>query len=286
MNSEGNIFSADRFRRYFALYLASSRKNLLALAGGTALVVLIIMVFPELVSNFSSYKNLSYNAMHYPVKSDPMWNTILPVLCFTAAIYLTITGSLLFSSMKDKTGRMRTLTLPASNLEKALTGFLVYIVGGLLLFFISVFVGDLVRVALVKMFAFNPHLGKLLPYTRIFTERPEVILVVEALMAVMLFFQSLYALGGIYWYRFSYVKTLVYLYVLQFVCIIAGVLSYAIFFSNARPELRHQEFFENLFTNHIAVVGWSLAAFTVVVLVGIYSLAYWRFRQSDLVHRW
>lgn len=73
------------------------------------------------------------------------------------AIYMVISGSMMFNNMKSKQMRISFLLLPASNLEKFMSRWLITTVGALVVFFAALVAADAMRAAFDLVVGVNPY---------------------------------------------------------------------------------------------------------------------------------
>ncbi len=169
-------------------------------------------------------------------------NSILPIekqsaiaLCWVLGVFgivVSVFASLMFNGLRDKTERVNHLMSPASVLEKFLVQLTIYLVGGIVAFFVCAQLADLVRIALMNIFVgesnivppinfvtgvFDIEKLRIWPFSNNFGE----MLSSFTLIVWILFSFALYMLGAALWPKLSFLKTLAATYVIQMVFMFA-----------------------------------------------------------------
>lgn len=169
-------------------------------------------------------------------------NSILPIekqsaiaLCWVLGVFgivVSVFASLMFNGLRDKTERVNHLMSPASVLEKFLVQLTIYLVGGIVTFFVCAQLADLVRIALMNIFVgesnivppinfvtgvFDIEKLRIWPFSNNFGE----MLSSFTLIVWILFSFALYMLGAALWPKLSFLKTLAVTYVIQMVFMFA-----------------------------------------------------------------
>lgn len=195
---------------------------------------------------------------------------------FIISIALTILGSLTFSSMSSKRKRISTLMLPASVSQKFWLRFLIYTVGGTVLLVLGVLLSYLIAELAFEGAKYgNIWTGLTFMYR---DENLGGRLILIIIIGIMWLYSgnSIYALGSAFWPRLSWIKTWIILIAVQW-----GVSIVMIFgaFSNIN--------FEAL-VDFMIEAGpdfwlWMIVIFMTLFNVGCWALAYWRFRNTQIV---
>lgn len=215
-------------------------------------------------------------------KEDPVWNFemffTLAILYFMAML----SASLIMERMKGKTGRTAMLMTPATQFEKFLVRWLVFTVGYLISFLIAWRLADCTRVLIYKMIYPELEQIRLLPLVRFvsdghnsapFNNTDQLLLGVFG----FLFNQSLFVLGGVLWPKNSFVKTVVALMIVLIVYVsIGGWLA---------NMLLSGHYFQGSLDEDFMGVGTFNALLFLLTLFN-WALAYFRFRESEVIHRW
>lgn len=283
-------FSPARFNAYMRCYAASNSRKLILAAAAIFILWFIIAIIPVLVSNFSLYREMLVDSYRDEYTRDPMWEVEGMFGMIALAVLMTIAGSMVFSGMHGRGERQTLLTLPVSNLEKFITWFLVYIVGALVVYMVSFYVCDVLRVMCVKMFTPAGAYAHVLPIWKMmifcvqnsFPGIHEWIMLLCLIYGMILLGSSFFALGSIIWQKASYLKTFVGLAALNTIVSAVTTWSWFMFHGSAASvePVIHIDF----------ELGWPLTLGCIGVTVGVLYFMFWlgyrRFRDTDLVERW
>ncbi|MBD5357104.1 MAG: hypothetical protein HDR88_08900 [Bacteroides sp.] len=148
------------------------------------------------------------------------------VFCFLFSIMSSIAGSLTFSNMKSKTGRISTLLLPASVVDKFLVRWLAVVPGLFVIMIIGFYIGDFSRIIMNWICGGNmdEHYNKIINIWVLPSKigGSESTLVSTLFISGYFFTQALYIFGAILWPKLSFIKTMFALWALQ---MIVGIVS-------------------------------------------------------------
>lgn len=269
------IFDAGRFGKYFAYQVRTGWKKYFTFIGAIILVLLFVMLLTGLFGG--DYDNTDHAYRYYSFGLDPMWGMETGWFWFAIFAVCIYAASLTFGDLSDKSGRIFSLMMPASQLEKYLTRWIILgpftllvIVGGCELV-------DVIR-CLVLSIRFpgseNIHLlgARLFDFTDVEW---------KIAIAFFLFAQSFGLLGSSIWPKNALVKTLFALAIIAFLnSLWCGLLTKIFYEENMYyavgtifdKELIHPE---NLFLG-----------VTIVMAVVNYVVAYFRYREIEIVQRW
>ena len=101
--------------------------------------------------------------------------------------------------------------------------------------------------------------------------------VVQVYFMVVIFLQSLFVLGGTIWSGKAYIKTIIVLAAIGMVYSALTSFGFSLMIKDNSYYLRL--FDEDTGTTAIWIVD-------IVVSLGIYVLAYFRFKESEIINRW
>lgn len=292
MNSD--IFSFQRFGNYVNLHLLSNKKRLLQLS----LTMIGIMVFVDAILPFFTDPYSGHLAELYKEAGiDAMWPKEVRTFCIFLVFFVFVAASEAFFTYNSKESRIRALTLPASNLEKFMTYFLVYVVGVYVVFVIGFFLTDYIRIALAPFYAGEDAVVKPLPLEYFFNfgnKQGFDYFDVEAIKVErMAFTTSLLQLGAMFflfssiWPKNSRRKGLLTLLVIGTACVLTALLGFRVAQEMYGPYMvkRFKEFAEYLdisFNTYIIVSYCSAIVWTVC----LYVLSYFRFKEMESIERW
>lgn len=226
-------------------FVSENRRTILLMIGITFGIFLLSGLFLS--------KNMS---------TSDMTVTLMVVDMSIFSIFLTIFGSLTFSSMSTKPRRISEMMLPASKSEKFISALIVYTLGGIIIGLLSWFLSIVISTAIYgKLSVFFSNMSDFISLCG----KSEVI-VFLFFAGIMLLGLALYTLGSAMWPKRSFIKTFVALFVAQF------LLTFIPFMGIFRE-----------FHYGFHGMGWVIVAGLYVVIIGIYLLAWFRFRNSQLV---
>lgn len=283
--TDNQTFSLQRMGNYLNLYVATWWKTLASLMGGLMVAYLFMSLFLTTVSG-SMYSPERYYRQFSGV--DPFWEIEMVMAVLMGFVFAVMTGGMLFISMRDPKNRLAALTLPASVTEKFCTVFLIYIIGGAVVYLVSAFLADLVHYAAASALFETPERIHMLPWYNPFLLAHRAGLDMNAVtvfVTTILVTQSFFALGSIVWYRNSIIKTAVFLYGLQCACVVLPIIM--IYIMKARHFMPDGQRMAQLdFEPTTSGICLFVAAVGAVICVVNYLLTYLRFRESDYNFRW
>lgn len=203
------------------------------------------------------------------------------------AIGLFIITSLIYASammtpISNKRKRIDYLMLPCSSLEKYLSRFLIHVVGFIIVFFICLFIADIIRMAIFSVaypeFGVKAlDLGELTS-NRMFSRSEVFITLCTVFSSVVAFF----TLGSTVWQKHVAIKNVIALIIINlllagFTLLMTKILS---------PEGVHLNM--NIGSSDISQ---EMAQWIVTILFGALSiffwvLAYFRFKETEIINKW
>ena len=206
--------------------------------------------------------------------------------------------------LRNKQGRISTLTLPATNGEKFLWHTLLVFVGGTLLCFLSVIAADLVN-ALLSLIAGFPtdyiysitkhffrflvmnfrdeSMGELGNATTMFPLHSKYYYAFLGLIyASSIWTFTAFVFGNSVKYRYNIIWTLLGLWALQFVLSILEIIGMTLFFKNI-VEFEYNPYqFEK--------AGWTLYWIGMTIIVGTAVLMWWKswrnYKNAQITNKW
>ncbi len=215
---------------------------------------------------------------------DPIWEFELIVFLWAIVIMGLLGASFTMERMKTKTNRIATLMTPATMFEKFFSRWLVFTFGFLIVFLIAFKLADWTRVLvytagypeLKGIIASAPlsHLAGGGSYWSVFRNNNHFMLGISAYV----FAQSIFVLGSSIWPKNAFVKTFSAVVVISIIFVLIGatmvklVVSPAVFVGP--PPMT-----DNELASLLAVLFFFMALFNWVV-------AYFRFKESEIINRW
>lgn len=281
------IFSQSRFLAYLKKHIYDTRSRLAINAGIILMLPILFCVGIPAIRNCYDYPPMPHLTI-----ADPMWgNEILFFIFFAPAIGAAF-GSVFYETMKRKTSRIATLTNPASQLEKFVAYFCIYILFFSIISIASLFLADAIRVWIYSGTQ-NPGIkvGYLTP-DMLFTmgatipkpdEITPLIADVDMVKSTIIFssialLQAVYALGCAVWPRNSFLKTTALLFSLNMA---SGYLLFLGFQTFVMDEAIVPRF-----DLQIGTVTLSIAVISAALAIFIWWIGYRRFCESEVVERW
>ena len=273
------FFSAPRFVNLCRKEMVESWKaNLLRFV-----MMYGIMAIAFVWNGYFQY-NYPEGLINRGVTQDPIWNFELGAFVWALVIMGLLSASFIMERMKTKTSRIAMLMIPATMFEKFFSRWLVFTFGFLIVFLIAFKLADWTRVTvymisypeLKGIIASTPlsHLVVKGQFWTVFDDCNYFMLGVSAYF----FAQSLFVLGSSIWPKNSFVKTFSAIVVIAIVYIAIGsVLAKMLF--EGRGGGVNQTVSDETMTLSSTVIFFAMAVFNWVV-------AYFRFKESEIINRW
>lgn len=271
-----NVFSISRFMNLCRKNMVESwRKNLLRVALMYG-VMTVIFVW----AGYLKYDKLA------PDSLDPMIEISIYVFLWFGMICGCISASFTMENMKSKTSRLSALMTPATPFEKYFSRWLVSTIVYVLVFIIAFKLADYTRVIIYSL-AYPEHTIAVTKLKYLFVTSGDYsffahvpIQTKKLCFVFYFFFQSCFILGSSIWPKNSLVKTFVTGFVIMLLHGFAiGVVGQFLFDEADFTNKMTPENFENNVRDLIFIAG------TFFILLNC-TLAYFRFRESEIINRW
>lgn len=215
---------------------------------------------------------------------------ISPILtAFT--IFGLIFASTMMTPMNDKTKRIAFLSNPSSSLEKFLYRWLIVTIGYIIIIIPTIYAADITRVLIatirfpgieIPLTDFSKIAGEGGPAHEFFVEP----IILKVLITFYLFMQSVFILGSAFWAKNSLIKTssvclivtTCYILLSKFIItLLLGKTSFlaidnALSFMDNQQGTRSPEMFLSIFFILFTLIFWTIA--------------YFRFKESEIINRW
>ncbi len=273
MNNQ--LFDSRRFGKYFTYEVKAGWKKYFTMVGSALLVLLLIMLLYGLFS--TDYSDNEYNQRFYSFGLDPMWGMEIGWFWFAIFAVCICAASFTFGDLSNKNGRIFSLMVPASQLEKYLTRWIILGPVTLIVIMAGCELVDAIRCLVLSIRYPDSEFIHLLG-ARLFDFTDEEW---KIAIAGFLMLQSVNVLGSSIWPKNALVKTLFAMTVISILASMWGGLLIKIFYEEDMwygigtifdRELVHPE---NIF------LGFSIA-----MAVVSYVVAYFRYREIEIVQRW
>lgn len=197
------------------------------------------------------------------------WSMLLIWGLCIMSLGVSVFGSLTFSSLGSKRGRISTFVLPASLSEKFALRTLVYFVFGLLTLIVGFMIAILI--AQLSFGGFDVIWSKIPTHI----ESTEDVLIIVFVGLLLLVTNALYTLGSALWPRLSWLKTWIVMTVLQW---ILGIMLMVGLFN----DQNFFRFLDSVFNNGTSTLSIFIAL-ECVVIVACWIGAWFRFRNTQIV---
>lgn len=209
---------------------------------------------------------------------DPALQPMLVIFIIGAFFVSAFSASFMFENMTTKTKRLSTLMLPASNAEKFIARFTIFVLGFFVLYFVSCAIAEFSRfIVLQSIYPHSPKLHLITPATIIadldidFTHE-DWRWAFTIFIGAFLFNQSLFGLGSSVWPKNSFIKTFGAIWAISLSYQLLTSIFIQLFdFSNANPN-------DDLLL-------WLLTGFLYIGTIFNWVLAYYRFKESEIIQR-
>lgn len=216
---------------------------------------------------------------------DPLWAFEARIFLFAFIIWGCISASFAMEQMKTKTSRTVVLMTPATMFEKFFSRWLIAICGFLVVFLIAFKMADWTRVVVYMLKYPDSNVISSFPLWQFWTNTgafyeeaggggPEMLLYISVFLLV----QSFFMLGSTVWPKNAFIKT--------FSAGISIVVVYSLF-ATAIGKIFLPD---NFIMTNIGISGEMKQ--TMVVAANLFFalfnwvLAYFRFKESEIINRW
>ncbi len=231
-------------------------------------------------NGYAEYVYLDLDSYQAIYEEDPAWSFVYVVAFWSLFGFGAIAASLTMEKMRDKEGRFSVLMLPATSFEKFFSRWLISTVGYLVAFFLVFELADFTRVAVFSLV--RPDLSELIEPIKLWDmglmKEPEYAR--WYLITMYFFVQSLFVLGSAVWPKNSFLKTFAAVMLIVFVYFL---LSATLVNSLGKMGGNYPFIFRSMFAERTLCP--ILSAFFAVFALVNWTLAYFRFRESEIIQR-
>ena len=275
------FFSGNRFGYLFKKELMEDmKKNLMR-----CIVLFGIFLVLFLFVGFNSYNVNPYHVATY----DKLWDPMAVFFIFGIFIGACLSATYITEKMKNKTGKISVMMLPATSFEKFSVRWLTYCIGFLLAYFLAFELADWIRVLVLSNYYPKETINSF-PVWRVITTgdfRTDEIVsskqrqIVSIVIAVFWAMQSFFVLGSTLWQKNSFLKTAVALFAL---CAGIGLVAYwstKLFIpDDFYIRMNKYEYIsEETGRLMVSIFFYAIALFNTV-------LAYFRYKEMEVINRW
>ncbi|WP_418698077.1 hypothetical protein [Bacteroides sp.] len=214
---------------------------------------------------------------------DPVWGFESTMFLCGLVAWGCISASFAMERMKSKTSRIVVLMTPATMFEKFFSRWLIATCGFLVVYFVAFKMADWTRVAVYALSYPDLDMITSFPLWQFCTNGGhfyEVSVGNEALMFVSgyLVIQSFFFLGGVVWPKNALVKT--------FAAGISIVVVYVLFSITLGKAILPNNFYmsgSNMSEERMRTI---MTSFNFVLVLFNWGIAYFRFKESEIINRW
>ena len=226
----------------------------------------------------SNVYNKEWEMLNLVEYRDPALQPMLVIFIIGAFFVSAFSASFLFENMTSKTKRLSTLMLPASNAEKFIARFTIFVLGFFVLYFVSCAIAEFSRYIVLKsIYPDSPKVHLITPAAIIadldidFTNK-DWLWAFTIFIGAFLFNQSLFGLGSAVWPKNSFIKTFGAIWAISITYqLLASIFIQLFDISDAHPD-------SNLLLS-------LLTGFLYIGTIFNWVLAYYRFKESEIIQR-
>ncbi|NDV58929.1 hypothetical protein [Bacteroides sp. 519] len=266
------FFSTSRFMNLCRKEMVESwRTNLLRL----------VMLYGIMAVLFVA--NAYFKYQWYPefATDDPMVTYSLTYFVSLGWIFGLIFASMAFSNLKSKTSRLSVMMTSATPFEKYFSRWMIYTLVYAVAFIIAFMLADYTRVLISKIMFPNTtihvaSLKHLVVYSPQYSLMPDVKMFIKLLL-LYFFTQSFFFLGSAVWPKNSFVKT--------FAAGLGIILTYALFAAVTVRILIGESIYIEKFDISIETANTIGMCIMVFFTLFNWTLAYYRFKESEIINR-
>ncbi|MCM1449525.1 MAG: hypothetical protein NC082_04230 [Clostridiales bacterium] len=182
--------------------------------------------------------------------------------------------SMAFSDTSTKPGRIDVLMLPARNIEKYISRWIVYVPVFLIAFLLAMFVADAIRVAVMKI-----YYHEYMEYISFMNWGDLADNDVSHFVAIFVAIQSFFWLGSIMWAKNSFIKTFAAVTVLLTMFSVMFPSLYFLIIPDS--GICGVPLFEKIDIDEW-VIFWAVC---LIVSIANYILAYMRLKETEVIQR-
>lgn len=259
------------FKQYFAITWRQTWKLKLL----TFVLPFVIMTLYMVVLSYMYYGEKISEVLYYNDFDSgiPFYNGLTIATTFIAAVvFLALTASATFSAYATKQGRLTTLCLPVSNGAK----YLVYIINGVIYPIIAFIVSVILAITLsllILQLIFTIKFDGAIDFLSLvnFSDMPDITYTNIILFIVLV--QAFFMAGSIFYPSKSFIKTL-------------GLAAGLIFGSVSLASLIFIYYYDKGYTLSTDSIELWYQCVIPILVVGFYTVSYFRMKSTQSVLRW
>lgn len=235
-------------------------------------------------NGYLQYSRFSPEGYWVKLGNDPTWDIIQIISLWAFVIMGLLSASFIMEKMKSKTNRIASLMTPATMFEKFLSRWIVFTFGYLIVFLIAFKLADWTRV-LIYMASY-PEIDVIapLPLLNFVKDGQEYWAAFENgrfLMLAISFYcmaQSVFVLGSTIWPKNAFVKTVAACVVIAIVYVSIGATLSSLLLDGKHLSI-HPPMTDEAMMTLVIITNFVLVFFN-------WTIAYFRFKESEIINRW
>ena len=271
-----NIFSIKRFGLLMKKDISEDWKKYIL----QALVLFSALLIPFLIQSFGVYDGSRELTTDRYARLN---KDLLGIGVFVFAVAFPIFLAQMMDVIKSKQSRIHYLTFPCSALEKFASRYIIHTIGFVLTFFIALYLADFIRVFIYSMPAENVDvhyisLSKLYrdnSWEHLFRSKDITI----SLSSIYLLILSFYILGSTFWQKKSFIKTTVFM-------VLATSAFVTISYLIATAVIDKSKYIYIPLLEESPNLSYYVAGGFVFIALLLNILAYFRFKEAELIEKW
>lgn len=258
--------SMSRFMQVLRYELSLSWSRYATVVYGCLGSLAVLTLF--LMFTFSPYER-------YYGSEDPMVTVETVVFTIALLFFSTLSAAAIGGNLRDKAGRISAFMLPATQLEKFMARWVIFIPLALIVFLLGFLCIDLLRMVMTRIFipeaSGNIHSILAAEYSS------DTVLIMAS---YILSSQASFALGGMLWPKNSWVKTFAALSAIGIIgSFIMAWLAMALFRDNPGYHYIGLDIMDDYGVDFLVAIS---LLWTVVYHV----IAYYRYKEMEIIQRW
>ncbi len=273
--------------KYPKLFLAANARKLLMVLGITYIFTTFLLVLNLYATQRYFYEDRNPSDTLIFASRDVLWSSECEIMTFVAFAVLIIAGSMMFGALSDRRSRLNTIEVPASQGEKFLTWLMVYLPLTIVSLWVCFYLAQITRVCWTHLFTDFGSYAHVIPVHRVILLQGDLTLHVEdvyesvATYGAMIFVNSLFALGSVFFPKLSFLKTAISASILASVIGVTALLGHLTFFGpDGSTETRF------LFLEDYLVRDCMITGLLIFGACCCYALCYYRYKQTEIIDRW
>ena len=308
MKSLSTIINPSRFSKYFKKEMRENRKQLLS----RSLILIAILCAFSLITGLgesSTYNRYEEFLINHPNSTvDDAKNSLyelythesftyndeasancLSLFAFGFPIALIICASCMFESMSTKQKKIATLMAPATQFEKYLTRFFTYIILPIFIYIAGCLIAESLRFIIFSIFYPTGDIIRFMDYSDTIKD----MLIKDNMLfhTIVLYLlnsiagASIYALGSSIWPRLALLKTFAAQCIISFIGIVTLMIA-AISGAVEKSAKTIGAIAQNLSLDIEFTTFMWLLHISLLIFISInFSIAYFRFKESEIIQR-